>query len=143
MPASSDTEILRDTMRLFITAQRKHLHDGASLPQGRMLVTLLRRGSLTQAEFGRMLGLEKSWVSRSVGKLVQMGLVTRSTLESDRRSVQLLLSDAGKVAALEVQERMNTHADGVLQALPDSARERVVAGLRELRDVLQKQTDNT
>lgn len=143
MPASSDTEILRDAMRLFITAQRKHLHDSGALPQGRMLVTLLRRGSLTQTEFGRILGLEKSWVSRSVDKLVQMGLVTRSTLENDRRSVQLQLSDAGQVAAHEVQERMNTHAGGVLQALPDSARERVVAALRELRDVLQKQSDNT
>lgn len=143
MPTSSDTEILRDAMRLFIIAQRKHLHDGGALPQGRMLVTLLRHGSVTQAEFGRMLGLEKSWVSRSVDKLVQLGLVTRSTLENDRRSVQLQLSDAGKVAALEVQEHMNTHAGGVLQALPDSDRARVIAALRELRDVLQKQSDNT
>jgi DNA-binding MarR family transcriptional regulator len=142
MPASSDTEILRDAMRLFITGQRKHLHDGATLPQGRMLVTLLRRGSVTQAEFGRILGLEKSWVSRSVDKLVQMGLVTRSTLEGDRRSVQLQLSDAGQVAAHEVQERMNAHASSVLQALPDNARERVIAALRELRGVLQKQSEN-
>ncbi len=143
MPASADTDVLRDAMRLFITAQRKYLHDGGTPPQGRMLVTLLRRGTVTQAEFGRCLGLEKSWVSRSVDKLVQQGWVLRNTLESDRRSVQLQLTEGGKLAAREVEARMNAHAHGVLQTLPEDSRERLIAALRELRDALQEQADNT
>ena len=122
----NDAAILREAMRLFIGEQR------------RLLVLLLQRGTLTQAEFGRLLGLEKSWVSRSVDKLVALGWVARSTLASDRRNVQLQLTATGKVAARAVDARMSTHASEVLDRLPGSKRQRVVSALKELCAALQR-----
>jgi DNA-binding MarR family transcriptional regulator len=125
-------------MRLFIGEQRRLLHDEGTPPQGRLLVMLLQRGTLKQAEFGRLLGLEKSWVSRSVDKLVEQGWVARSTLASDRRNVQLQLTAAGKVAARKVDARMSAHASEVLDRLPVAKRQRVVSALKELCVALQR-----
>src|SRR5438309_115076 len=105
-------------MRLFIGEQRRLLHKEGTPPQARLLVMLLQRGRLPQAEFGRLLGLEKSWVSRSVDKLVEQGWVARSTLATDRRNVQLQLTTAGRTAARAVDARMSAHASEVLDRLP-------------------------
>jgi DNA-binding MarR family transcriptional regulator len=103
-----------------------------------LLVTLLRRGTVTQAEFGRLLGLEKSWVSRSVDKLVEQGWVERSELATDRRNVQLQLTAAGKVAARDVDARMAAHAIDVLDRIPLANRQSVVSALQELSTALQQ-----
>lgn len=132
-----DAAVLREAMRLFIGEQRRLLHDQGVPLQGRLLVMLLNRGVLTQAEFGRLLGLEKSWVSRSVDKLVEQGWVERSTLATDRRNVQLQLTASGKVAAREVDGRMTEHASGVLDRLSSEQRQRVVDALHELCAALQ------
>ncbi|MDB5887542.1 MAG: hypothetical protein JWM03_414 [Rhodocyclales bacterium] len=125
-------------MRLFICEQRRLLHEEGTPPQARLLVMLLQRGRLTQAEFGRLLGLEKSWVSRSVDKLVEQGWVARSTLATDRRNVQLQLTTAGKAAARAVDARMSAHASEVLDRLPTAKRQRVVGALQELCAALQR-----
>jgi len=137
--ASEDSSVLREAMRLYILEQRRLLHEQGSPPQGRLLTMLLRRGAMTQAEFGRIMGLEKSWASRSVDRLVEQGWVTRSTLETDRRNVQLQLTPAGKLAAREVDERLTAHANDVLERLPVAARARVVGALQELCAALQGQ----
>jgi DNA-binding MarR family transcriptional regulator len=128
--------VLREVMRLYIIEQRRILADDGMPGQGRLLSLLLRRGSMTQAEFGRLLGFEKSWVSRSVDKLVEHGWVVRSVLPSDRRNIQLELTPAGTLAARAVDERLNAHAEAVLGRLPAAIRTPVVAALRQLRDAL-------
>ena len=136
--ARADSSVLREAMRLYIMEQRRLLQEQGSPPQGRLLTMLLRRGAMTQAEFGRIMGLEKSWASRSVDRLVAQGWVTRSTLEADRRNVQLQLTPAGKQAAREVDGRLSAHANDVLARLPAAARTRVVNALQELCTALQQ-----
>jgi DNA-binding MarR family transcriptional regulator len=125
-------------MRMFIGEQRRVLSDQGVPAQGRLLVTLLRQGTVTQAEFGRLLGLEKSWVSRSVDKLVEQGWVERSELPADRRNIQLQLTPAGTVAAREVDSRMSAHANDVLNRIDATERPRVLSALQELCKALQK-----
>jgi DNA-binding MarR family transcriptional regulator len=138
--STNDAAALRDAMRLFIGEQRRVLADQGVPAQGRLLVMLLRRGTVTQAEFGRLLGLEKSWVSRSVDRLVAQGWVERSELPTDRRNLQLQLTAAGKVAARGVDARMTAHANDVLDRLPASERQGVVSALRVLSTALQQPT---
>jgi DNA-binding MarR family transcriptional regulator len=130
-------------MRLFIGEQRRVLADQGVPAQGRLLVTLLRKGTVTQAEFGRLLGLEKSWVSRSVDKLVAQGWVERSVLATDRRNVQLQLTAAGKTAAREVDARMAAHAIDVLGRVPAAERGRVLDALQELSVALQRDSSSS
>jgi DNA-binding MarR family transcriptional regulator len=134
--AREDSEVLREAMRLFIQAQRRVLSEQGSPPQARLLIMLLRRGTLTQAEFGRVLGLEKSWVSRSVDKLVEQGWVTRSPLPSDRRNMQLELTATGALAAREMDECLSAHASDVLGRLPATRRPAVISALQLLCDAL-------
>lgn len=137
-PSASDANVIRDAMRLFIGEQRRVLADQGVPAQGRLLVMLLRRGTVTQAEFGRLLGLEKSWVSRSVDKLVEQGWVERSVLPADRRNLQLQLTPTGKQAAREVDNRMSKHALSVLDRVPAAERQAVLDALQVLVVALQE-----
>ncbi|GAA5169840.1 MarR family winged helix-turn-helix transcriptional regulator [Viridibacterium curvum] len=136
-PSRRDAEILREAMRLFMYEQRRLLAD-LDVPQARMLIVLLRRAPLLQSELGRLLALEKSWVSRAVDKLVALGWVTRNALPEDRRAVQLTLSPAGLRAAREVDEQMNAHAESVLSRLPRETRSQVMPALQALCDALHE-----
>ncbi|MFT3735897.1 MAG: helix-turn-helix domain-containing protein [Rhodocyclaceae bacterium] len=76
MPPKSpprDAAILREAMRLFMFEQRRLLSE-LDAPQARMLIVLLRKKELLQSELGRLLGLEKSWVSRAVRQAGRAGL---------------------------------------------------------------------
>ena len=63
----------------------------ASFPIQRLRCKL---GPVTQGALGRVAGLEKSWVSRLVGRFVEDGAVKRVPLASDHRSLQVLLTPA-------------------------------------------------
>jgi DNA-binding MarR family transcriptional regulator len=134
--AREDSAVLREAMRLFIQAQRRVLSEQGSPPQARLLIMLLRRGTMTQAEFGRLLGLEKSWISRSVDKLVGQGWVTRNPLPTDRRNMQLELTAAGTLVAHEMDKCLDAHANDVLGRLPATARPAVISALQLLCDAL-------
>ncbi|MEC5387586.1 MarR family winged helix-turn-helix transcriptional regulator [Uliginosibacterium sp. H3] len=141
--AREDSAVLREAMRLFIQAQRRVLAEQGSPPQARLLIMLLRRGTMTQAEFGRLLGLEKSWVSRSVDKLVEQGWVIRSPVPADRRNMQLELTATGTSAAREMDDYLNAHAMSVLDHLSAESRPAVVGALQQLCEALRKHDDAT
>lgn len=132
-----EAAVLREVMRLYLLSQRRALHVQGVLPQGRFLVLLMHNAPLTQAEFGRILGLEKSWVSRMIDKLVEQDWVMRTPHPDDKRSFLLQLTTAGMRLAKQVDAQMSTHACAMLDCLTPSARKRIISSLQELRTVLQ------
>ncbi|WP_051709775.1 MarR family winged helix-turn-helix transcriptional regulator [Andreprevotia chitinilytica] len=133
MPASFNTAILRDLMRSFINEQRQNLARNGFNALSRMLVVVLHRGSLSQAELGQILALEKSWVSRAVDKLVTQGWVERQPNPADRRGVLLQLTEAGRAEALAVEAVLESHAESVLARVPVTKLPAVLDALAVLR----------
>jgi DNA-binding MarR family transcriptional regulator len=108
---------MRELVRLYLIQQRRAAHAQDLPPQGRLLILIQKHGPLTQAEFGRIAGMEKSWVSRAVDRLVAAGWVERQPLESDRRCLQLYLTPAGEALAREVDQRMTANAEQLFATL--------------------------
>lgn len=135
--ARSDTALLREAMRFFEIEQRRVLVAFGPLTQSRLMVMLLRRGSLSQAEVARISSLEKSWVSRAVDRLEESGWVQRRPHQTDGRCQVLSLTEAGLVQARDIDAALDAHANEVLTRLPDGARTDVMAALGALREVLQ------
>lgn len=68
------------------------LHPGQEL----LLMELLDRDHQTQSELLAAVGLDHSTVSKSLGRMQQVGLLTRTPTEHDRRVLVVSLTDKGR-----------------------------------------------
>jgi len=132
MPSTAEIALLRKAMFGFFNEQRQCLHQAQIGTGDRLLVWLGRRGTASQAELGRLLLLEKSWVSRAVDRLVQRGLVEKAPSPHDGRGVLLTLSASGSSEAARIEALLDEHASSVLQRLPAAARPEVMQALQVL-----------
>ena len=74
-----------------------------------LLSLLLAAEEWTATQLAQVLPLAKSSISRSLAKLVNMGLVQRRRLLSDRRVVILSLTDKGIVLTQDLHSRIQEH----------------------------------
>lgn len=76
---------------------------GGKAGQRRILVTLLKRESLTQKELQDALDISSGALSEILQKMEDSGLVERKKSSDDRRQVELTLSVRGRETALETK----------------------------------------
>jgi len=105
-------------------------HD-LSLTLVRML-GILRDRTLTMAQLADYLGLERSTVSGLVDRAERRNLVTRTASASDRRSIQLSLSDAGQALAHGAVGTVSERLTPIVQKLSPEVRRALPALLGEL-----------
>lgn len=140
-PESSDlstnpTRLLREFVRLYLYQQRRLAHEAGVPARARMLMLLSRHEPITQSELGRILGLEKSWVSRGVDQLVDEGWVTRAPDAADRRCVRLAVTDKGRAQAMELEACFNQQTTALLSRMSPANLPAFLAGLEELNGIL-------
>jgi DNA-binding MarR family transcriptional regulator len=89
--------------RTYRLAIRRALLDGGfdDLPRRGIAVVggIANNGDAPQEEFGRHLGVSKQAASQLVDALVTRGYIERATDATDRRRVNLTLTDRGRAAA--------------------------------------------
>lgn len=143
-PAAPTTgELLRSVARLFSTLQQQNFAccDVNSATQCSILTSLHREGEQTLGGLTRSLNLDKAWLSRSTDDLVTQGLLVKAPHPSDRRALQLSLTEAGRAAARELEGSLNAQAARVLQRLDPADRPQATRLLAELVDALQAELD--
>lgn len=69
--------------------------------QKRILIILLESGSMTQRELTERLGIKPGSASEVIGKLEHAGMIQRTPSISDRRTTDISLTEAGRMAAKE------------------------------------------
>lgn len=116
---------------------------GVTLPQCHALLEIEDRGSASLVELVQSLGLDKSTLSRTADGLVNVGLVSRTFSDVDRRSIQLALSSEGQ----SVCDRINTGNDQffsrVLGRIPEARRAQVMDAFQELVNALAMEIHST
>ena len=85
---------------------------------------------------GRLLGLEKSTVSRLVAGLQHRGWVERQRDPSNRRFYQLQLTPEGRTVADRIGQELRAHHEQLLAALTPDEREALTIGLTGLARAL-------
>jgi DNA-binding MarR family transcriptional regulator len=74
--------------------------------QKRILTVLLRSGKVTQSALTERLGIKPGSASEVLSKLESAGLIRRSYSDTDRRTIDIELTDSGRVEAeLALSER--------------------------------------
>jgi DNA-binding MarR family transcriptional regulator len=138
-----DSTLLREVARLYLQLQRSCVAacGDTSSTQCFILGEVYRSGPVTQADLGRRLALDKSWVSRAVEALVQEGLLVKGQAPDDRRTVIISLSKAGKIRAEELDESLNEQAEQIIGRVPQKQRPGIYESLRLLSDALRAERD--
>lgn len=107
---------------------------GLSIPQFDLLSTLTEREGLTQQELAQRLYVTKGNVSGLVDRLVEAGLVERRTIEGDRRSHALYLTESGRELAEKGIVAQRAYVDRTLGRLSKAdlqALDRIVLAWRD------------
>jgi MarR family transcriptional regulator, lower aerobic nicotinate degradation pathway regulator len=96
-------------------------HD-LSIIQTRLL-GVLRDREPTMNALGRLLGLDKSSVSGLVDRAQRRGLVTRCVSATDRRAVQVSITETGRQLAGQVAVSFAARIETFTAGLPDADRQ--------------------
>ena len=125
--------LLREVARLHVRAQRATLAcDVVSGTACTILTELGRAPSMTLAQLARRLRLDKSWTSRAVDQLVDAGLVAKAAGGSDRRTIDLSLTRAGRAEHRRIEGLLNDQVARVIGRVPVAQRATVVQALAVL-----------
>lgn len=110
----------------------RFLYEGKG-SQKRILIILNEVGNITQRELTERLGIQPGSASEVLAKLENVGLITRTPSESDRRTTDISLTESGKELAAEAAEQRSKRHNEMFSCL--SAEERT-----ELLTLLEKIT---
>lgn len=139
-PAQTTDALLRDVVRLFLQAQRAMTaccSDATAKECQAVLLLGSTPAPLTVQDFAARMGLEKTWASRLVARLVRRGLVRRVEHPDDGRSWLLELTARGRREHTTLERSLNAHAASLLGCVPAGERANVERSLVLLRDALE------
>lgn len=105
------------------------LEEEVTLAQYRMLVLLCHRGPQRVADLAQALDVNPSTATRMSDRLLAKRLARRQRATSDRRSVRVGVTAAGRTLVDEVVERRRREVGRIVTAMPVQAREPLVGAL--------------
>ncbi|WP_172963426.1 bifunctional helix-turn-helix transcriptional regulator/GNAT family N-acetyltransferase [Thalassospira marina] len=106
------------------------------------LIEIGRSGTLQASDLCDLLGLEKSSVSRLVGKLVRTGMLRETADEKDRRAKVLSLTDQGRQTLSRIDDYARRQVHAALSHLPENAHVTVREGLLAYAGALAAAREN-
>lgn len=92
--------------------------EGLTPSQASVLGLIVARGPLGLAELGELEGLNPTMLSRVIGRLVAMQLITRTPDPSDLRSVSVVSTAAGRKVDRQVKASRAAAVSRCLELLP-------------------------
>ncbi|WP_258159190.1 bifunctional helix-turn-helix transcriptional regulator/GNAT family N-acetyltransferase [Rhizobium sp. TH2] len=101
------------------------------------LIEIGDRTEMTANQLGQMLLLEKSTISRLLGRLVERGLVIEAPSRADGRAKILSLTDAGRALLDDIDRFANQKVGRALHTMNAQARSQTVGGLSAYASALQ------
>lgn len=90
---------------------------------------LVRTADASMAEMARMLGVAPTVITGLVDRLEARGLIRREAHPTDRRRIQLVLTDRGREVSVQVEEAVATRIEDQVRLLDSESRDRLREGL--------------
>lgn len=116
----------------------RHTSEGRG-SQKRILIILREVEKITQSELTERLRIQPGSASEVVGKLEAAGLIVRTQNEMDRRTTDVSLTDAGKVAAQEAWEQREKRHNQMFVCLNDEEKNTLLGLLEKVNAAWEQQ----
>jgi DNA-binding MarR family transcriptional regulator len=106
------------------------LVEDVTLAQYRVLIELAARGPQRVADLATVLEVERSTATRMCDRLVRKHLVHRRRVSTDRRTVRVGLTPAGRELVEAVSDRRRREIARIVRRMPRPDRRAVLSALR-------------
>jgi DNA-binding MarR family transcriptional regulator len=138
VPRTSDDEALLAVLRLTMDVSVRAAGELGNLSpvQLRALTALQMQPGMNLAQLADRLGVTVSTASRLVDRLIAADWVHRRPASHTRREISLTLTDAGRAALRQYDDRRVGYLRDCLDTLAPDRRAAVVASLTELSSLL-------
>ncbi len=114
------------------------LHSPYSLTEARLLFELGHRDHLTASDLCRELGLDAGYLSRTLSRLEQQGLLEKVRPENDGRQRLLRLTPEGRDAFALLDRRSHDEVAEMLSELSEEQQQRLLKSMQTIENVLTK-----
>jgi len=132
-------DLLQKTVRIFQLFEREQIKvHGFTSSQCHLLLEILKHDSLTINELSTKMKLEISTVTRVMDNLVRDKLILRKRSTQDKRIVEALLTEQGKISALKLQDSIEQYYREVISNLPRGHVREVMNSVELLLTALEK-----
>lgn len=100
--------------------------------QGRLLILLLEKGTLTQRELIHITARRSATLSEQLENMEKAGYISRTRNESDKRNIDVSLTASGREAAIKAQENRAERANKLFSQLDENDKEQLFQLLSKL-----------
>ncbi|MDO4287387.1 MAG: MarR family transcriptional regulator [Eubacteriales bacterium] len=100
--------------------------------QKRILMLLKENGDITQRELTEYLGIQPGSASEVIGKLEAAGLILRTPSQTDRRTMDICLTQAGQTAASEAYEKREQRHQKMFACLSEEEKQTLLELLEKI-----------
>lgn len=114
------------------------LHSSYSLAEARILFELAHREDTSASDLARELGLDPGYLSRTLARLEEQGLVARARSERDGRRRVISLTSTGEDAFEMLDSRSREEVAEMLGGLSEVDRRRLLEAMGTIEGTLQK-----
>lgn len=130
--------IFRGIRRKLIKSTLSDIDEGITPLHFEILRLLEDEGTLHVAEIGVRLQIAKAQMTQLIDKLVALELVSRKTDITDRRTINISLTDQGIAFLKEKLDRLIVAVRDAMSCLTNEELERLSVSLSQVRDILAK-----
>ncbi len=114
------------------------LHSPYSLTEARILFELGQRNDVTASDLCRELGLDAGYLSRTLGRLEQQGLLEKVRPENDGRQRLLRLTEEGRKAFELLDRRSRDEVSEMLGDLSEEEQQHLLKAMQTIESILTK-----
>lgn len=126
-----------------ISHTMRFLYEGKG-SQKRILIVLNEiDGSITQRELTKRLGIQPGSASEVIAKLESEGYVMRIPNETDRRTIDVMLTEAGKSAAAQSRGERDHRHEEMFSCLSEDEKGQLLSLLEKVREDWEKRYQNS
>ncbi|MFX0056609.1 MAG: GNAT family N-acetyltransferase [Candidatus Hermodarchaeota archaeon] len=108
-----------------------------TLSQARVIFELAQKNHITSSEIGKELGIDPSYLSRTLSAFQKEGLVEREKSDIDSRQWMLKLTAEGKETFLDLDGRASDEIRDMLEGLSSEDQRRLLNAMSTIENVLE------
>lgn len=138
-----ELHLLNPLFRKTILQRRKFWNNKKLPPSNYMILGILKkRGAIPMSEIGRKICISKSNMTSLIDKLVEEGLVEQSPDTSDRRVINIAITEKGYEQLRGWRKHQNKEIREKLSILSDEDLEKLYDSMENIKKILYKIRDN-
>lgn len=147
MPSPYEESILTALRRISrsidLYSRRLAKQSGLTVPQLVCLRYLAAHGAAAPTAIARSITLSSGTVTGILDRLVRRGLVTRRRLETDRRRVEVALTEEGQRICAAAPSPLHERLAGRLERLPEQQQESINTTLHRIVEMMEAEELDT